>query len=103
MHGTADETVDVSHAHRLEEALRAANVPVVVRYYEGGDHSLAPVATRHVATTELADDLLRTLETDGNTDFDRETVVTVPCTSRSLIVDWSRAPNDLSLVTWTKS
>ena len=100
MHGTADQTVAEAHSRKLEQALRTAHVPVTARYYEGGDHGLAPVTTRHEATTELAGEMLRTLETDGRTDFDRESLVRVACTDLELRIDWSKAGNDLSLVRW---
>jgi hypothetical protein len=30
-------------------------------------------------------------------------VVRVPCSSCSLVVDWSKTPDDLSLLTWAES
>lgn len=99
-HGTADESVRVDHAQQLEAALQQADVPVRTRIYEGGTHSLAPVITREAATTELADADLRTLQTDGQTDFDRGSVIEIPCTNKTFVIDWSKPADDLQLATW---
>jgi hypothetical protein len=58
------------------------------------------VTTREAATAELADGDLQTLQTEGQTDFDRGSVIEIPCTDKTLIIDWSKPADDLQLIMW---
>ncbi len=99
-HGTDDETIPVSHTQRLEEALAEAGKSFVAKYYQGGNHSLAPVTSRREATVELADELLRSAATEGATDFAAGSLIRIPCVTKAFELDWSKPMADVDLMQW---
>ncbi len=102
-HGTADETVPHGmHAVPLERRLRDCGKLAGVKYYEGGGHSLAPVTTRLEAFKATAPKFLDTFRNDREDDFSAGRTVRVPCGDRTLVVDWSRPPDDPELFRWER-
>jgi dienelactone hydrolase len=100
-HGTADQTVPHrEHAIPLEARLRASGKLGGVRYYEGGDHGLAPVTTRFDTFKETAPRFLNEMVSEQEDDFAAQRIVTIPCADRKLIIDWSRPTGDIGLFQW---
>ena len=100
-HGTADETVACDpHTRALVARLVELGKTVEVRYHEGGGHGLEPVTTRIATFTERVERFLQAARPVERDDFAAETVVRIPCADRTLVVDWSKASDDIELVRW---
>lgn len=100
IHGTADTTVPDSHTRLLEKALKENGKTVRIKYVASGGHSLDPVTTRKAVTKELANDWLKSLVSQQTNDFDSRSKIEIPCVTRKLVIDWSRAMPDSALITW---
>ena len=100
-HGTADEVVPHrEHALPLEEKLRASGRLAGVRYYEGGDHALAPVTSRFDTFRETAPRFLNERVNEQEDDFAAGRTVEIDCGEKKLVVDWSRPTGDADLFQW---
>ncbi|MDA0746420.1 MAG: DUF2920 family protein [bacterium] len=100
MHGTADETVPDRHTRMLEQALLDAGKTVTSKYYEGGDHALGPVTNRRDSVVEMADGLIDSARNTNVDDFTAGREVRIPCETKSFVIDWSKAPDDVALTRW---
>jgi dienelactone hydrolase len=99
-HGTADTTVPDTHTRSLESALRAAGKTVKANYIEGAGHAFEPVSERATVTRELADDWLLTCRSSGRLDFDTGSKICIPCVRKTLVIDWSKTPEDPGMIKW---
>ncbi|MFC1454452.1 alpha/beta hydrolase family protein [Verrucomicrobiota bacterium] len=102
MHGTADKTVSDNHTRLLEKALKEHGKTVRVKYIEGGSHCLGPVTDRKTVTVELADDWLKTMVNERVNDFDQRSRVEIPCVTKKCVIDWSKPPEETTLISWQK-
>ena len=102
-HGTADEIVDCdAHARPLVRRLRQLGRDVRVRYYRGGGHSLAPVATRFDTFRRRAPRAVRSCRLAGQDDWAAGRTVRIPCGERTLVIDWSQPNESLDLFRWVE-
>ncbi len=99
-HGTNDKTVPHNHTEKLVAKLKEQNKDVVVRYYEGGGHSLEPTITKLEAFKVMAPGPMRTLMNETEDDFSAGRVIEIPCGAKSLVIDWSKAADDIDLFVW---
>lgn len=99
-HGTADDVVDVAHTRLLEQALKAACKTVRSRYIEGGGHAMQPVTDRKSVALEMASDWIESMPGPESNDFDARSKVEIPCVSKTLVLDWSKAMDDGALMAW---
>ena len=100
-HGTADERVDCNpHTRALESRLQELGKEVEARYHLGGLHSLEPVTTRLTTYTERIEPFLKSGRQIDEDDFAAKSLVLIPCADRTLMVDWSKATDDLELIRW---
>lgn len=100
IHGMSDETVPDDHTRMLQEALRSTGKDVRVKYYKGAGHMLQPVTDRRSSTVELANDLLQNVHDGKQIDFDAESRICIECVNKKFIIDWSKPPNDHTLIQW---
>ena len=100
-HGTADETVDFSeHALALRRRLTELGRPPVVRWYEGGMHSLEPTITKLEAYKALSPELFACPPRGDVDDFAAGRFVSAPCAGRALEIDWSKPVDAADLFAW---
>ncbi len=99
-HGTSDQTVPHNHTEKLAAKLKEQNKDVVVKYYEGGTHSLEPTITKLEAFKAMAPEPMRTLTNETEDDFLAGRVIEIPCGEKTLVIDWSKATDDIELFVW---
>ena len=99
-HGTADKEVPPEHSQKLEQRLRQLGKPVDARYIEGAGHQLEPVTTRLDAFKTTVQRYLRSTANENAPDLLSGVRYEIPCSERTLIVDWSKPAEDAALLQW---
>ena len=82
-HGDDDKVVSVQHAYDMADALVEAGKEVQLRIVEGGGHAFAGAidsseTSRLAVTNKYCSDVIETSQTNGLTDFDRKSVISIP-------------------------
>jgi len=103
-HGTADEVVPHDrHTVPLEEKLRRTGKLAGVRYHQGARHSLEPITTRLESFKRNAPAFLKALTNDRVDDFAAGRTIKIPCEGWTLVIDWSKGPDEPGLFSWESS
>jgi predicted esterase len=100
-HGTADATLPhTEHAVILEKRLKELDKEFTAVYHNGGGHCLEPVITRLQALKNTVGDKIMGMTLNGDDDFQKGTVVRVPCVTKTLVIDWGKARSPHNLFHW---
>lgn len=100
-YGDADETVNCQlHAMALQTLFSKYHKQAVFKPYPGGGHNLMPTTSRLDAFKAAVPDLIQAHTLNGQDDFVNNSIVSIPCATQTLRIDWGLAPDNVNLFQW---